>query len=363
MAKVLILGNSKLVVFGFRGELIEALVERGHSVYVSFPNGEFGDGEEISKSYGCIFIETKIERRKTNPITDARLIFCYSKMIKKIKPDVVLAYTVKCDTYGGIACRLRKKEFIPNITGLGKGLDEGGIVKKVLVFLYRIALKKARIVYFQNKSDQRFFDNAGIKCVRSKVLPGSGVNLKKYVPLDYPKGDKVVFSYIARVMRAKGIEQFLDAANALHHEAEFHICGFCEEDYKERISEEEEKGVIVYHGLVDNVVDYERISHCIVLPTFHPEGISNVLLEAAASARPIITTNRVGCKETVEDGVTGFLVEEKNSSDLIDKMKRFMMMNPLQRELMGKKGREKMEMEFDRQIVVDEYINEIEGIK
>ena len=219
-----------------------------------------------------------------------------------------------------------------------------------------MALKHAKIVFFQNTSDRDFFINKRIRFQKCEVLPGSGVNLEKYKPLEYPDTDPVVFTYIARIMKAKGIEQFLEAASCLKGKAEFHICGYCEEDYKQIIEKYQNEGLIVYHGLVSNIIDYERISHCIVLPSFHPEGISNVLLEAAACARPIITTNRPGCYETVDDGITGFLIKEKSSQDLIDKMKMFLNLNDEEKRIMGLRGREKIQREFDRQIVVDAYL-------
>jgi len=226
----------------------------------------------------------------------------------------------------------------------------------ILINLYKFAVKKAKIVFFQNEQDKQYFISKGIKFGDSKVLPGSGVNLQKFVPLEYPSSEPVVFTYIARVMKAKGIEQFLNAARYLKGKAEFHICGYCEEDYKDIIEEEQSKGTIIYHGLVDNIIEYEKISHCIVLPTFHPEGVSNVLLEAAACARPIITTDRPGCRETVENEVTGYLVKERSSRDLIKKMCKFLKISNLERKEMGLKGRSKIKNEFDRQIVVDEYL-------
>lgn len=244
--KVLILGNSNLVVFGFRGELIEQLIKDGYEVVVSFPNGPFGQGEETSKQYGCKFIQTEMERRKTNPVSDLELIKTYIKILKEEKPNIVLAYTSKCDTYGGIACRLTHTPFIPNITGIGSGMAEGGITEHILIMLYRIALRDAEIVYFQNSQDKEYFVNKGIKFRRSGVLPGSGVNLQKFTPLDYPERTPIVFTYIARIMKAKGIEQFLDAARTLKGKAEFHICGYCEEDYKDIIEKEQAEGTVIY---------------------------------------------------------------------------------------------------------------------
>lgn len=358
--KILMLGNSHLVIFGFRGELISRMVMDGYEVVVSFPNSVFGEGEATCKQYGCRFIETKMERRKTNLVQELSLIIQYIRLIRDERPDVVLAYTVKCNTYGGIVCRITNTPFIANITGIGKALAEGGKLQKIAVVLYKLALKRADMVFFQNTSDREFFMGKGIHFEKSVILPGSGVNLQKYLPLEYPATEPIIFTYVARVMKAKGIEQFLDAARTLKGKAKFHICGYCEEkEYKSIIEKEQADGTVVYHGMVNNIIDYERVSHCIVLPTFHPEGISNVLLEAAALARPIITTNRPGCRETVIDTVTGLLVKERDSQDLIEKMKQFLSMSYENRRQMGIQGRKRIEREFDRQIVVDEYIKAI----
>ncbi|WP_137655287.1 glycosyltransferase family 4 protein, partial [Bifidobacterium moukalabense] len=358
---ILILGNSRLVVFGFRGELIKRLIDEGYRVVVSFPNGPFGQGEQESKQYGCEFIETEVDRRGTNPLRDLSLLRQYIHLIRKIDPDLVFTYTVKCDVYGGIACRLFHKDHFPNITGLGKGLSEGGVITAVTKFLYRISTKKSCCVFFQNSSDKSYFDK-NIEYKRGTVLPGSGVNLDDHMPLPYPDTTNIIFTFIGRVMRAKGIEQFIDAATFLkkkYHSVEFHICGYCEEDYKSEMERLNAEGVIVYHGLVKDTTPYEEISHCIVLPSFHPEGVSNVLLEGAAAARPLITTDRPGCRETVDDGVSGYLVREKDSKDLIDKMEMFLDLSESQKKEMGRRGREKMEREFDRNIIVNAYLGEI----
>lgn len=361
--RILILGNSHLVVFKFRGELIEELIRQNYDVWVCFPNGPFGEGEETSKQYGCHFIEIKMERRGTNPLKDLAIIKEYFSIVKNVKPDVVLAYTVKPDVYGGVICRLLDVPFIPNITGLGKGLDEEGMVQKIIIVLYKFAIKKSNYIFFQNSNDKMFFDAHGIKYQNGEVLPGSGVNLNKFQLLPYPGDDEPVrFIYVARVMKAKGIDQYLEAAHIIkqqYPEVEFHICGFCEEDYKAVLEEKAKCKEIVYHGLVDDVSEYEKFCHCVVLPSFHPEGISNVLLEGAACGRPLITTNHSGCKETVEDGVTGYIVQQRDSKDLTEKMLHFIQLSNSERRKMGQLGRKKIEKDFNRQIVVNTYVREI----
>lgn len=241
MAKrVLILGNSSLVVFGMRGELIQRLVQDGHDVTVSFPTGVLGEKENPYKDYRCAFIETEIDRRSTNPFRDLKLLTNHIRLIQAVHPDVVLTYTVKCSIYGGIACRLLKVPYIINITGLGKCLAEGGFRQKILIQLYKLSVKSASCVFFQNQNDRQFFSDYGIQYKKGDLLPGSGVNLEKYTPIPYPEDDKIIFTYIARVMKAKGIDEFLEAAKTLKAEnnnVEFHICGFYEDNYKEIIED------------------------------------------------------------------------------------------------------------------------------
>ncbi|WP_371298110.1 glycosyltransferase family 4 protein [Paraeggerthella sp.] len=359
--RILILGNSRLVVFGFRGELIDELVERGCEVYVAFPNGPFGEGSKESASRGCKYVEVDINRRGKNPAEDIGLFRKYRQIMQKVKPDAVLAYTVKCDIYGGLAARSLRIPFFPNITGLGKALDEGGLSAIVVRRLYKSSIKEACCVFFQNSFDYEYFKKHNLIHGSARVLPGSGINLSKFKPLEYRLSSDVRFTFIGRLMKAKGIDQFLDAARELSgSNVEFHICGYCEEEYGPIVEKEQAAGNVMYHGLVDDVSNYIADSDCIVLPTYHPEGISNVLLEAAASARPIITTDRHGCREVVEDGVNGYLVRQKDSQDLIDKMRIFMSLNPQLRISMGKAGREKVEREFDRSIVVHEYLKALD---
>lgn len=358
--KILMLGNSKLVIFGFRGELIEKFISLGYDVYVSFPNGPFGEGEEISEQYGCHFIETTIDRRGKNPFKDLKTIKAYKKMMKEIKPDYVLSFTVKCNIYGGIAAKKFNIPFIPNITGIGKGLDEKGITQIITKMLYKNALRRAKCIFFQNDHDLEFFKENKMIFGDYKLLPGSGVNLDRFKYTEMPDDSIVKFAFIGRLMRAKGIEEFLAAAEKVKKEypnTEFHVCGYCEEDYKSKVEKLNEEGIIIYHGLVDNVNEIDQMCHCIVLPSFHPEGVSNVLLEAAATGRAIITTNHFGCKETVDDEVTGFLIEPHDSNGLFEKMCKYISMTSEAKCEMGKLGRKKMEKQFDREIVIKEYVN------
>ncbi len=202
------------------------------------------------------------------------------------------------------------------------------------------------------------------------MLPGSGVNLERFAPLPYPdETDGIHFVFISRIMREKGIDQYLDAAlsfrtrTGLSPRPVFHICGFCESEYKGKLDEYAQNGTVIYHGMVRDVREIHKISHCTIHPSFYPEGISNVLLESCACARPIITTDRSGCREVVDDGVNGFVVKQRDTEDLIQKIEKFLALTQGQKMQMGLAGRAKVEKEFDRKIVVDAYLKEMEAAK
>ncbi|PGM62811.1 glycosyltransferase family 1 protein [Bacillus cereus] len=360
MKKVLILANNDVGLYKFRRELIKESLEK-YEVYISLPDGEFIN--EL-KEMGCKFINTPISRRGTNPIADLKLIYSYWKIINKVKPDVVLTYTIKPNIYGGLMCRVNSIPYIANITGLGTAVENHGALQRITLFLYKIALKKAKCVFFQNKENENFI-NERIFISNYKLLPGSGVNLEQYSVLDYPSTETVNFLFIARVMEEKGINQYLDAAKYIREKypnTVFHILGFCEDEYEEKLKIMHEKGIIQYHGMQSDVKEFHKLSHCTIHPTYYPEGMSNVLLESAACGRPIITTDRSGCREIVEHGENGLIVKQQNSQDLIEKIESFLGMEWQDKEKMGLAGRKKVEKEFDRNIVLNAYVEVINKI-
>ncbi|MDM5452706.1 glycosyltransferase family 4 protein [Peribacillus simplex] len=359
MAKILILANNDVGLYKFRKELILELVKK-NEVYISLPNGEF-----ISKliELGCKFIDTAINRRGTNPITDLKLILNYRRIIKDIKPDLVLTYTIKPNVYGGLACRMSGIPSIANITGLGTAVENGGILQKITLFLYKVSLKKAKCVFFQNKDNEEFIIKEKIIRGKHRLIPGSGVNLNHYSLLEYPSDKTINFLFIARVMKEKGIDQYLEAAEYIrgkYPNTMFHILGFCEDAYEDKLKEMQALDIIKYYGMQSDVRKYHKISHCTIHPTYYPEGMSNVLLESAASGRPIITTNRSGCREIVDNDVNGYIVLQQNSKDLIEKIEKFLSLDYKTKRQMGLAGRKKVENEFDRKIVVYSYLEEIE---
>ena len=380
--KVLILANNSVGLYKFRKDLLEALLANKHEVFISLPNGDFIDDMQ---QMGCRFIETEISRHGTNPLTDLALAKKYCAIIKSVKPDIVFTYTIKPNVYGGIACQLCKVPYVANVTGLGTAVENGGILQKITLALYRTGLRKAKRVFFQNQANQDFMLRHKVVRGAYSLLPGSGVNLERFVPLPYPdETDGIHFVFISRIMREKGIEQYLDAAkhfkaaepakapdsrhsersegsSAVTTKLHFHICGFCEAEYKGKLDEYIKDGSVIYHGLVRDVREIHKISHCTIHPSFYPEGISNVLLESSACARPIITTDRSGCREVVDDGVNGFVVKQRDSEDLIQKIEKFLALTHEQKMQMGLAGRAKVEKEFDRKIVVNAYLKEMEN--
>ncbi|MCM3018697.1 glycosyltransferase family 4 protein [Priestia megaterium] len=357
MKRVLILANNDVGLYKFRKELIEELIKE-YKVYISLPDGDY---VRNFKEIGCEFINTPISRRGTNPITDFKLMSHYKRIINKVQPDIILTYTIKPNIYGGIVCRMSRVPYIVNITGLGTAVENGGLLQKITLLLYRLSLRKSKCVFFQNEENKKFISDR-VYTSNQRLIPGSGVNLEYYSLLDYPKDETINFLFVARVMKEKGIDQYLDAATVIREkypQTRFHILGFCEQDYEDKLKELQGKGIIEYHGMQSDVRKFYKKSHCTVHPTYYPEGMSNVLLESSGCGRPIITTNRSGCREVVDDGVNGYIVEQQNSEDLINKIEKFLALTYEEKKQMGMAGRAKMKKSFSRSIVVDAYLDEI----
>lgn len=356
--KVLLLANHAIIIYNFRMELIQRLVAEGYEVYLAAPYSEWID--DITKEK-CIFKETSLERRSLNPFKDIKLVRKYKKLYKEINPDFVFSYTIKPNIYGSLAAKNVDICFVANITGLGSAMEKGGLLSYFVMLLYKLALRKAQTVFFQNKDNLLFFEKHNIAVGKHKLLPGSGVNLERFAIQEYPQDDVVKFAFISRIMREKGIEEYLQVACKIrqkHSWVEFHICGFCEEAYEDKIAQLQDKQVVIYHGMVKDIRTSLRDIHCVVLPSYH-EGMSNVLLEASASGRPCITTDISGCKEIVMDSETGYLVEPKSDDSLYEKIEKFLTLSFEEKKQMGIKARKLVENNFDRQHVVDAYMNEI----
>lgn len=356
--RVLIVTNADIGLYKFRKELLEELV-KNNEVYIALPKGEFYD-ELVA--IGCHYIVTELDRHGTNPIKELKVVALYKKIIIEVKPDIVFTYTIKPNIYAGMACASLNVPYVANVTGLGTAVENPGLLQFVTVNLYKYGLRKAQKVFFQNTENCDFLIGKGAVKGSYDLLPGSGVNLNNYTVSEYPNGETVDFVFVSRIMKEKGIDQYLYAAKEIrkkHPETRFHICGFCEQEYEKKLKKLNDDGTIVYHGLVKDMVAIYRQMSCTIHPTYYPEGLSNVLLESAASGRPIITTNRSGCREVIDNGVNGYVVEEKNSHDLIEKIEMFLCKSVEERKQMGLAGRKKVENEFDRKIVIEKYLAEM----
>ena len=362
--KILILANNDVGLYKFRRELIAALLAQKHDVVICLP---YGDYVEELVALGCEFVACELlERHGTNPIKEAKLIHFYKDTIKNINPDIVFTYTIKPNVYGGIVCGQLKIPYVVNVTGLGTAVENRGLIQKVTLALYKLGLKKAQMVFFQNKENQDYMLSHNVIRGAYDLLPGSGVNLERFPLLEYPDDSKVIrFAFISRIMKEKGIDQYLEAAKYIKNKypnTEFHVCGFCEDEYEGQLEKLSEKGIVIYHGMIRDVSAFLKDIHCVVHPTYYPEGISNVLLEACASGRPIITTDRSGCREVVENGVNGYISLSQNSADLTDKIESFLNLGHHEKFLMGRNGRVKVENEFNRVKVVNRYLQEVRKV-
>ena len=359
MKTILVLSNHPTWTYKLRGEVLKALIDEGYRVIVAVG---YGLEVEMIKEIGCEHIDIPYNRRSVNPLKEVRLFLAYKQLIKKVNPDAVLTYTIKPNLYGAFLCKKNKKPCLVNITGLGSALEEPGLIQSFFLRLYRYAFKDVYKVFLQNEYNRDLFVRKGIVHGNDVLLPGSGVNLEQYLPLAYPSSDAVEFAFICRILKAKGIEQYLRAARLLkekYPKTRFHICGFCDQNYMEMINDAVKNGDVVYHGMVDNTREIYKQTHCTVLPSWYSEGMNNVLLESAACARPIITTNRPGCGEIVDDGVNGYVVKAQNTEDLICQMEKFILLPYEMKIEMGMAGRRKVEKQFDRRIVVDEYLKAV----
>ncbi len=357
MKKILILANSSGGLYDFRNELVEKLLKE-YRVSVSLPD-EVRTRELADE--GCKVIHTPINRRGVNPAEDFRLLLSYRKLLKEEKPDLVLTYTIKPNIYGGFCCRRMKIPYLVTVTGLGSTFQKQGLLLKMIVTMYRAGLKRAECVFFQNEENRKIFEQYKIKGKKDRLVKGSGVSLKRHTFEEYPKEGLTRFLFVGRMMREKGIEELLEAAEVLHGpEVVFELLGYCDEDYQDRLDDCERKGCIRQLGFHPDVHEYLKQSSALVLPTYH-EGMSNVLMEAAATGRPVIATNVSGCKEIFEEGVTGFGCEPKSGGELIRALQKFLALSRQERAAMGRRAREKMEREFDREKVVKDYYEEIKG--
>lgn len=361
MKKILILANNDVGLYKFRKELIQELIKDGNNIYISLPYGNFVD--ELIK-IGCKFINTEIDRRGINPITDFKLLLNYKSIVQKVKPDLIITYTIKPNIYGGLISRVKNIPYIVNITGLGTAFQGDGLLKKVIVNLYKISLGKVRYVFFENECNkQTFIDSNIIKEDLAVVMNGAGVNLEEYLLTPMPDDDKIRFLFIGRVMKEKGIEELFAVAKKIKSEyknIEFDIVGPFEDNYKNIVEELQKEGIINYYGYQSDVKYFIKRCSCFVLPSYH-EGMANTLLEAGAMGRPIITTDIYGCKEAIKDN--GYVCKKKDKDSLYKQIKKYIELDVKLKANLGFNSRIHIETKFDRIKVVNKTLNYIYEVR
>lgn len=370
--KIVICLNTAWNLVNFRAGLICALVATGYEVVAVAPDDKYAAG---LTALGCRFVPLHMENGGTNPAQDALLTWRFVRLFGHERPDVYLGYTVKPNVYGSLAAHMLRIPVINNIAGLGVVFGKSGLLVNIVRTLYRLALGRSAKVFFQNNDDrQMFIAGALVRPEVTDLLPGSGVDLRRFVAMALPSASagvtKFRFLLIARMLWEKGVGEFAEAAKLIRSQwpqAECCLLGFLDVQNPGAISraqmDELVASGVTYLGTSDDVRSEITQADCIVLPSYYREGTPRTLLEAAAMARPIITTDAVGCREVVDDGVNGYLCKVRDAEDLAEKMGRMLSLSPEQRSEMGQRGRAKMVAEFDEQIVIKKYLAAIEEVR
>jgi len=353
--------NAAWNIWNFRRPLVEALTANGYRITVLAPLDEsVADLERI----GCRFRRLEMSVKGLNPIEDLKLQRRLKQIFKEERPDAILSFTIKNNIFGARAARAACVPFLPNVTGLGTAFLSGGLLQAVAEQLYRRAFGKLPIVFFQNKDDRDLFlDRKLVRADQARLLPGSGIDLIRFAAAEMPPADAPpVFLMIARLLRDKGVIEFVEAARlikARNPEARFQLLGAAGSENRSAIDNATVEAwvaedVVEYLGTTNDVRPAIAAASCVVLPSYR-EGAPRTLIEAAAMARPLISTDVPGCRAVVDTDVSGFLCEVRNADSLATAMGRFLALSPDCRTAMGQAGRAKMEQEFDQALVVAAY--------
>lgn len=359
MSRILILTNSSGGLYDFRNEFVKALLAE-NEVYISLPDDV--KTREL-EAEGAHIVRTPIHRRGVNPLEDLKLYASYRRLMRELKPDLVVTYTIKPNIYGGFCAGRMKIPYIATITGLGGAFDRGGLFVRLIVQMYRAGLGRADCVFFQNEENRGIFRRYGIAAGRrDRLVMGSGVNLDRHSCEAYPDRDETHILFVGRVMKERGILEFVEAAKALHSDKVFfEVLGACDEDYQEMLDQLEGEGIIRQLGFHTEVHPYLAAASAVVVASFH-EGMSNSLIEAAATGRPVIASDISGCREAFDEGRTGFGFTPGCADELIAALEKFLSLSVEERGRMGRAAREKMEREFDRTKVTEAYMEEVRRI-
>lgn len=369
MNVIAISANTSWYIYNFRINTIRALLNEGYSVVAIAPRDDYShELEEL----GAKFAHVDIDQGGTNPYKDLRTLLSFFRVLSENKVELVLNFTPKNNIYCTIAAAVSKTRVINNIAGLGVLFINENLTSKIARFLYKFSQKFADKIFFQNEEDREIFLSS--KMARIEItdrLPGSGVDLSRFILTPAPNDGVVRFLVIARMLYDKGIGHYVEAARNLKkkygHRVEFRLLGFLDVSNPSAVSKVEmqawvDEGIVSYLGVSDKVEEEIAQIDCMVLPSFYREGVPKSLLESGAMGKPMVTTDNVGCRETVDDGVNGFLCAPRDTASLVNALEKIISMDHQQRLEMGRKSREKIEREFDETIVINKYLEAVKQV-
>lgn len=364
MQTILILSNHHAYTYNLRKELIQSLIDEGYRVVIAVP---YGEKVELLLKMGCEFIDVPLKRRGTNPLSELKLIMSYIKIFRNVKPKLVLTYTLKPNLYGGLVSRLFNIKVLHTVTGLGTVFVQDVFYKKIIILVNRIAFKNSNTIFFMNEDNMKLYKQLKIinSKTETKVVAGSGVNLEEFQYSPQENFESIKFTFIGRILKDKGIEEFLLAAEQikrLYENVSFEVVGFVDDlKYKSLLNSYTKKGVIRYLGHRNDIYQIIENTNCVVLPSYG-EGRGTVLQEGASVGRPLITTDAYGCRDNVEDGLNGYICKVADVTTLTNVMEKFIRLSDKEKFLMGLRSRRKAELEFSRDKVISKYINRIKNI-
>ena len=355
---IVLAANSSWNLHNFRAPILRRLRELGYRIVAAVPDSDCADRlEEMDAQVEVIAMDP----RGLSLPADARLLFAYYRLLRRIRPAAFIPFTAKPNIYGSIAAAWARVPVINTVTGLGTGFLSGAALRQVMTSLYRVALGRSQRVFFHNCEDRDMFVDKGlVKEHQAAVVAGSGVDLERFTPAPPSENPHPVFLYVGRFLRDKGAGEFADAAYCVKakHSAIFRMLGVAENHPKAVPPDEVERwrrdGVVELLGTVDDVRPAIAAADCVVLPSYR-EGLPRVILEAAAMSRPVIATDVPGCRQAVENGITGLLCEARSAEAVADAMIAILDMPAEQRAEMGREGRRKAEREFSQDRVAAAY--------
>lgn len=370
--RIAVVANTAWYLHNFRSNLMWALQQDGHHVVAVGDEGPFG---KRLRAQGFDYHAVPFSGAGTKPWRELATVLALRRVLQRERVDLVLSYTPKGNLYAALAGRGLALALaqVMNVSGLGRAATSPSLASHVVDRLYRHTVARAAWVFFQNEDDRRLFVERGyVPQGRTSRLPGSGVDLGAFTPSPLPSAQAgaCVFLMVARLLWDKGVGEYVEAARALRAQwprARFQLLGPLDASSRSAVPRAKldawvAEGVVEYLGETDDIRPCLQAADCVVLPSSYREGVPRSLLEAAASARPVITTDSVGCRDAVDAGATGLLCAPRDSADLARQMQTLLQTQPQDRARMGQAGRRKMEQEFDERFVIDAYRAQIAAL-